>query len=247
MVGVSNGGGFLTTDGGKTWTKIGDGHGRVHDVKPLGPKSFLLATTSGLFRSTDAGLKWTSVISGVDVAGIYASRSRIVADAGDTLFISDDQGSTWAPAMSPVPAGEIYGIASGTDNVVLAATARGAFRSSDAGRSWERVPQLTNTVQAIAFDAQGTTAVAIQQDIVFLSADAGATWMPLDMTGMEGASIITLVIPETEPGKVFAATHARGVFVSSISGSPLQPRATQASAANTADGNTTRSNAAKSR
>jgi hypothetical protein len=66
------------------------------------------------------------------------------------------------------------------------------------------------------------------------------------MTGLEGASITTLVIPETEPGKVFAATHARGVFVSSIPGSILQPRATQASAIVADDGNTARSNQPRS-
>ncbi len=247
MVGTSSTEGYLTNDGGETWKKIGDGRGRVHAIEPLGPKTFLLATTTGLYRSANAGTLWTPIISDSNIADIYMSRDRIIADAGETLFISEDQANSWTPVASPVGAGELYGIASGANRVVLAATARGAFRSSDAGRSWQRIPDLSDTVRAIAFDSEGTVAVALHDDSVYLSTDAGETWAPIDMSGMEGVSITTLLIPEKEPGKVFAATHARGVFVSSISGSMLQPRATKASAANAADGNTTRSNQPKPR
>ena len=247
MVGASSTGGFLTIDGGKTWKAIGDGRGRVHDIEALDAKKFLLATASGLYRTTDAGLRWTAVIAGSNVAGIYSSNRRIVADAGDTLFISEDQGNTWTAVASPVRAGELYETASGAEGVVLAATARGAFRSSNAGSSWQRIADLSDTVRAVAFDASGKNAVAIHQNSVYFSSDAGSTWAPFDMTGMEGVSITTLLIPEKEPGRVYAATHARGVFVSSIAGSILQPRATEASAASAADGNTTRSNQPKPR
>lgn len=252
MAGVTSNAGFLTTNGGKTWTKLGDGRGRVHAVHALGPKAFLLATSQGLYRTTDGGLRWTTIVPDVDIAAIYASPVRIVADAGNTLFTSADAGQTWTPVSSPVNPGELYGIASGAQGVVLAATARGVFRSSDAGRSWLSIDQFPSTVRAVAFDAQGVVSAAIHEGTVYLSNDAGENWTPMDMTGIESATITALIIPviqnsQSEPSRIFAATHARGVFVSSTSGSSLPSRAPQASAATAADGNTIRSNQSRPR
>src|SRR5262249_2192324 len=144
----------------------------------------------------------------------------IVVNSGEVLLLSSDRGKTWTSAPSPAKSGEMYQLAIGANGILLAATSNGGFRSTDGGNTWQPVSEgvARGTVRAVIFDAAGTTAFAIQHGVVYRSQDAGIMWSALDMTGLEGATIVSLVVPEAEPGKIFAATQARGVFVSPISG-----------------------------
>jgi photosystem II stability/assembly factor-like uncharacterized protein len=215
LLGINSSGSVRTADGGKTWVRVTGERGRVHAIHAISG-AFLMGTDQGMFRSEDAGLRWKTVLTGTAVTGIYSSGQRVVADAGKTLFLSEDGGLNWDPAISPVAPGELYGIARGMDRTILAATAHGAFRSTDGGHTWAPIPQLAGTVRAIVFDPSGKAAVAIRSDAVYRSSDGGETWSALDMRGIQGTTILALVIPDAQPDKVFAATLARGIFVSSL-------------------------------
>jgi photosystem II stability/assembly factor-like uncharacterized protein len=220
LLGLNNGGLLRTIDGGKVWTTVKGIQGRARAVEVIGPKSLLLGTSEGLFRSDDLGLKWIGVKPGTSIASIHYAHGLIVVDSDEVLLLSSDKGKTWTTAQSPAKAGDIYELAIGADGVVLVATSIGGFRSTDGGQTWEPVAKGVErgTVREVKFDAAGTAAYAIQHGVVYRSSDAGVTWSALDMTGLEGATIVSLVVPEAEPGRIFAATQARGVFVSPLSG-----------------------------
>lgn len=218
--GLSNGLLLRSADGGKIWTEVKNIKGRAKAIEVLGPKSLLLGTSEGLFRTDDLGLKWLAVKPGMPIDSIHSGHGLIVVDSDDTLLVSSDQGKTWTAYPAPGKAGEIYQLAIGANGVMLAATSVGGFRSEDSGLTWKEVGQGVErgTVREVIFDSLGTTAYAIQHGVVYRSSDAGVAWSALDMTGLEGATIVSLLIPQADPDKIFAATQARGVFVAPIPG-----------------------------
>jgi photosystem II stability/assembly factor-like uncharacterized protein len=131
---------------------------------------------------------------------------------------SQDSGRQWNPISSPASNGDLYDVAIGAKGVLLAATAKGAFRSADYGLSWSQITGglAAGTVRTVAFDSTRLRAVAAQHGIVYQSNDAGVTWTPVDMSGLEGASIRSLIVPEAAPDQLFALTRGRGVFVSPL-------------------------------
>jgi photosystem II stability/assembly factor-like uncharacterized protein len=136
----------LSTDGGETWTKIGDRlpEDSNHSTDPiiLDSKTFLINTagwakgkTSGIYKSSDAGATWAKV-SDLGVG----SRSLVTPGVilwpavwGSGLVRSTDKGATWAkvngPKTSPIvlPGGRLAALA---DQQV--------WMSKDEGATWEK-------------------------------------------------------------------------------------------------------------
>jgi photosystem II stability/assembly factor-like uncharacterized protein len=218
LIGRTQDGIVRSADGGKTWTGVRGWQGRVRALAAIDSGLLFLGTTEGLYSSRDFGDRWTAIKPAMPIDGLYAAKGQIVADAGQLLLLSQDEGGTWTTAPSPTRAGELYDLAIGGKGVFLAATAQGALRSTNAGQTWKFSSGGLGrgTVRCVAFARSESTAVAIQHGVVYHSGDAGVTWAPLDMKGVEGAFIVELVIPDAAPDRIFAATRARGVFVAPL-------------------------------
>jgi photosystem II stability/assembly factor-like uncharacterized protein len=154
---------YKSTNGGSSWSAAWDlGATLVADVKvdtSAATDIVLVGTDFGLFRSTDAGATYTSVVSGgLDENSIVWSLAKTsagwIAAAENfftlegTLYVSTDKGATWAPIPN---AGGVYagagrttlGVGTPGDSVVYAFaadTGDGAqldlFRSTDGGLNW---------------------------------------------------------------------------------------------------------------
>ena len=62
---------YRSTDGGKNWTEVGTGRGRVlgfhfDQTSPAGKRTCFAATGEGLFRSDDDGVTWRDLTCGLD-------------------------------------------------------------------------------------------------------------------------------------------------------------------------------------
>jgi photosystem II stability/assembly factor-like uncharacterized protein len=221
-------------DAGRTWQAVSPpGVKRVlcMQVTSAEPGGVLLATDAGLFLTSDLGARWNLVWErGQSIDSLFAPReanAAIVAIAANSFGRSTDGGHTWQAIEPPAPAREIYDIAIGRQGVLLVATARGAFRSSNSGDSWTRISDGLNagTIRAISFNSSFSAAVAIQHGVAYVSRDGGSTWKPLDSTGLEGANIRALVLPAWAPDKIYALTQFRGVLVSDLPDTPNGTRA----------------------
>jgi len=217
-----------STDAGTTWTKLDVpwSNSRVQVLRVLAGASprILAGTTTGLYVSDDLGIHWhrgmdaAAAIEGIDVS---PEPERLVAvHTQEILWLSSDGGTTWNSIVWPSRPDELYDVAISASGVLLAGTARGAFRSVDRGSSWEPVLHgLANgTVPLVLFHPSQPSAFAVLQGVIYRSNDDGATWLALDMGGLEGASISSLAISPTEPERLFALARARGAFVSPVSG-----------------------------
>ena len=157
---------FRSTNGGKTWTRVHVGEGRMKLVESNG----VLLTTSkdGIFRSTDDGENWDRVISegglGIAVERIDGGFAAIVYNTitqTNSLHISMDSGKTWnaigqelQPSWSSLLMTKIGLHKSSSDilsikqmgKYLICGCADGIFRSSDMGKTWKKLslPSIEN-------------------------------------------------------------------------------------------------------
>ncbi len=234
-IGVNNGGVWKTTDYGQTWKPI-------FDSQPTGSVGALAVAPSNpniLYVGSGEGLQRPDLSTG---DGIYKS-----LDGGKTwqhLGLRDGQ---QIPAILVDPADP--------DRVFVAVLGhpygpnqeRGVFRSTDGGKSWEKVlykDENTGAV-ALAFDPKDSRVVyavlwasrqgpwenAVWQGSgsgLYKSVDGGRTWRQLTKglpTTREGLGRIGISIAPSAPKRMYALVDAgnqSGVYVSDNAGESWQ-------------------------
>lgn len=223
-----------STDRGATWRAVSRYAVRAVAFDVLRPQRIYFASTDGgILRSTDGGATVAEASTGFanrSFASLEASGSALRL-RGPVSLRSDDLATRWveesrrAPAAAsaipaecaPPPAGgSVYGVAvdSGNPSTVLAATARGVFRSTDRCATWAAVTGGLEPATAAAVLAhpvrQGEAFVA-QGGRVYRSEDGGRRWQPV---GRDRADFwpSALVIVPSAPDRLFALVPNRGVF-----------------------------------
>ncbi len=162
-----------TTDGGVTWTLLAQatlGGRNIVRVIPtaIGPAAqqvVLVATSTGVFRSTDGGVTFGAapVLAGNinDMAADPGNNMRYYAAiAGQGVFLSTNGGQNWNPVNSNIPAATINnstyinlsvhnntGAATNAVYAIIFSTAGGvttisAFRSANQGGNWTAMDNL---------------------------------------------------------------------------------------------------------
>jgi hypothetical protein len=240
-IGVNNGGVWKTSDYGLTWTPIFDEQGTQSigtvAVAPSDPNVVYagsgeglqrpdLSVGDGVYKSTDAGRTWQHL-------GLREARqiAAIVVDPRDPnrLFVA--------------ALGHPYG----------ANVERGVFRSTDGGRTFEKVLYKDENTGAIdvAFDPANAQTIyaamwAARQGPweynnayvgptsgLFKSSDGGATWQPLTRglpAAADGLSRIGIGIAPSEPRRIYAWVTARtsGLYRSDDAGASWTQTNTEA-------------------
>jgi photosystem II stability/assembly factor-like uncharacterized protein len=146
----------------------GFGEATTLDESPLDPAILWVGFDDGNLQvSRDGGATWTEVshnVSGIR-DGTYVSRITASArgpgvayaafdghrdgDFGPHLFRTDDFGATWIPMQAGLPAlGPVNDVIEHPDNldVLFVGTEHAVFTSTDAGRSWAKIPNLPTTL-----------------------------------------------------------------------------------------------------
>jgi photosystem II stability/assembly factor-like uncharacterized protein len=214
---ANNGGAWKSTDFGRTWHPIFDGQpsGSVGalavapsnpDIIYIGSGEGLqrpdLSTGDGIYKSTDAGKTWQHL-------GLRDGWQIPVV-----LVDPRDPNRVFAAVL-----GHPYG-----PNVE-----RGVFRSTDGGKTWEKIlykdentgaidlafdPKNSQTMYAVLWSARRppwTTGGAIlgPGSGLFKSIDGGNTWQPLGLpTWAEGLGRIGLGIAPSNPNRIYATVQA---------------------------------------
>ena len=231
-IGVNNGGVWKTTDYGRTWNPIFDKQptGSIGDivVAPSNPNVIYVGSGEGIQRPD--------------------------LSVGDGIYKSIDAGKTWEHLEGLRDAQQIGGLAIDPTNenrVFVAAlghpygpnSERGIFRTTDGGKSWERVlykdentgaiqvtidPKNPNTIYADLWAArQGpweNGAWQGKESGLYKSIDGGTTWNKLTRglpTVEQGLGRIGFCIAPSNPNRMYATVDAAafgGVFISDDAG-----------------------------
>jgi hypothetical protein len=239
-----------TTDGGNTWTILGQstfGGQNIIKVRPTdlsGGAVVVVATSSGVYRSTDSGANWT-LISGTGGLPLGGTTDMVrdptalhrlyvaIPSTAARVFRSEDGGLTWVAATLPATAGRIR-LTIGAGSTVYAATMNSqltnVFRSATLGASWVSMGVPSPTIHpggqaGLHFSFLGDSA---NPNVVFIGGDRQAS-------------------PFTNGCNNFTGNHFRGVFGSgwtsmdcngaTLGGSPTSSHADSRSLAFDANGN----------
>jgi hypothetical protein len=236
------------------WTMLGQATFRNQNIVRVRPTSLttssgqvvLVASTNGVYRSTDGGVNWT-LISGTgnlpngtpsDLMGDPTNINRYYAAIPSTaqgVFRSDDGGVNWFPANLPSGGNRIR-LAVGAGGVVYAATMgsqlSNVFRSTNQGAAWTSMGVPSPTIHPGNQAGSNFSIVADPADptVVFIGGDRQAS-------------------PFTNACIGFTGNHFRGVFGGSQTwtsidcngarggGSPTSPHADSRAMAFDAAGN----------
>ncbi|MGB2867688.1 MAG: T9SS type A sorting domain-containing protein [Bacteroidota bacterium] len=151
---------WKSTDRGTTWTQIPSTAGNFDFsfvnrmlVDPTNENTVVVATNTGIFRSTNSGSSWTTGWSGVRVQHIVANplnyRIQYASRNGFPPLKSYDAGTTWMSlsGVSVAGRGELAVAPSDTATVYLSVETNSAtsdlFLSRDGGTTWR--PTLSSS------------------------------------------------------------------------------------------------------
>jgi len=229
------GGIYKTTNRGRTWQRekiaaAGTAWVVTLAVSPQRPRVlYAVAQGRGLFKSSDAGVHWSSARTPFPSKGVRAiaidpqrPRTVYVADCGGacsaaTFQKTDDGGASWRKITGIPWAVQSLAIDPQHPNTVFAGTVRGEiFRSSDGARSWQRVatpPTLPKSHQyavvTIAIDPRNPDNVYAGRSAggILKSSDGGNTWTKAN-TGLIDRSVNTLAIDPRDPRILYASAGA---------------------------------------
>jgi hypothetical protein len=180
----------------------------VHGLE-LGPSQWYAATSAGLLVSSDLGHSWHSATAVPGLLSVGAQGRMVVAASHQRVVISADKGESWFVLGSPQSAGAINSIVVDRRGAIWLAAGEGAFRSQDAGDSWQRMDDLPlANVTSIHFDYENHRILAVGADSksIFESLNNGRTWTSIE----SGWLVHELQIAH---GNLVAATAFDGVVV----------------------------------
>lgn len=189
-------GAFRSTDGGATWTHVlkGGCEPEVQHLRfaPSDPKR-VYAHSGRSFcqvaRSDDGGLTWRDLKAPRDASSLLghfafhvdaASADRLAYSDDRSLRLSSDGGATWTPASGIPPTTRIQAIVAGkAEGELLAATAKGVWRSADGGKTWAVAgtgAETLNVRRLLLDPATGTIWAGAFREGILRSTNGGKSW-----------------------------------------------------------------------
>jgi xyloglucan-specific exo-beta-1,4-glucanase len=178
---------------------------------PLDGRTFYVYCAGKIYRSTDGGATFNQMSAGTVGATGVAAFFKLVAQPGKTgdLWLSEDQDNS--NYLSPIrPSWE------------------GLYHSSDAGRTWARVPGVTRAV-VFAFGKASSSGHPTlyyygrrsgdDTDRVFQSTDLGKSWLVISRSGQAmGDNPYLMEASRQTFGRVFIGTGGRGIYYTNAAG-----------------------------
>jgi photosystem II stability/assembly factor-like uncharacterized protein len=185
----------------------------------------------GVLRSTDSGLNFEHIFSGVDGETVdFHSMSVSAADPDwfygsfmGQVYRSEDRGENWI-ALQPdgLPQrGLCWGVPclaadSGEPSTVYAGTELGLMVSSDAGESWDVVNSDVGQVAAVTIDPGNPDRIVAytQNHGLAISEDGGGSWESHhgDLQSGDGGFVFAIALDQSDPDRMFVATMNNEVF-----------------------------------
>jgi photosystem II stability/assembly factor-like uncharacterized protein len=223
-----------SVDGGDRWELVADafqiGGRRAVVVDPTDSLHLMAVDddTGNIHASSDGGTTWNDIDAPFGADGIAFDplvNGRVWAFTEDEeggVYRSVDGGATWEAVTLPGFSYPTSLVAHPTEANTVYVEASGLFfRSGDGGDTWEEAGS-TGFRRLVAMSEDAI--YAIYDDIppsspaIVRSTDDGETWEPFE-TGIEGASITSLVIDPNDPTQLYAGGRNGSVYRTTTSGS----------------------------
>jgi photosystem II stability/assembly factor-like uncharacterized protein len=240
------GGGFVTGDGGATWSPLTAG------LASASPKHITFVPSSpnivysgsngqfgpgGVFKSTDGGHNWSRTSLGP--VGVYVWTLGEDPNDANTLyagtqargpFKSTDGGESWTAinngltnfntmtvAVDPADSNTVY--------VGTSPTRGGLFKSTDGGNDWSLIGFGGIGFQSLSLDPQNSQIIYAGLNAshgLWKSLDGGLNWMNI-LPNVTVSRSRGILIDPTDSNTVYVGTEGNGVFMSTDGGDHWTP------------------------
>ncbi len=182
----TEGGIFLTSDNGTTWTPSNNGFagGIAYAFSTIGSTIFAGAD-SGIYLSTDMGGSWAKENTGQSdkfVTSFAQGDGNLYAGVGGGVLLSTDGGNDWQTVSTGLPSRRTISLTS-NGSYVFAGGVGGVYVSSNNGTSWTLMIKGLANELIFSLLSDGETIYAGSNASVAFSTNNGALWTP-DTTGM---------------------------------------------------------------
>ncbi|MGD0038316.1 MAG: FG-GAP-like repeat-containing protein, partial [Bacteroidota bacterium] len=192
----TNGGVFLSTDDGTSWTAVDDGltNTNVTALYTSGPNLYAGTTGGGVFLSADNGKNWTEIDNGftnANVSAILISGSNLFAGTnGGGVFLSTNNGSSWTAVNN-------WGLNTNVNSLLMngtnlfAGTSGGVFVSSNNGTTWTPVGSFPNTSNQLIMS------LVVNGTYLYAGTNISGVWKYPLSSILQSPTVITSFSPTT--------------------------------------------------
>ena len=215
---------FFSTDGGSNWSNIGLVSAIVHKMVVSGDNLIAGTRDLGIFTSSDNGQNWvqTGALDNMMIQAMAALNSNFITgnNGQEGIFVSRDNGKSFTEHYnlnhSYVLALKVRGtdIFAGTE--VANTGGGGIFKSSDSGKTWERIGLQNVIVVSFTYHHSYLFAGTVQG--VYRTKNEGAIWNYVN-NGLNSLRVDAL---ETVDTLVYAGT-GYGVYRTTDNGDNWSP------------------------
>jgi photosystem II stability/assembly factor-like uncharacterized protein len=116
-------------------------------------------------------------------------------------------------------------IAPSDAKTLVAGALDGVFRSSDAGKNWQKISaasQDIHNIESIAIDPKNPDVIyAGTWHLAWKTSDAGATWRHINKGMIEDSDVFSIIVDSSNPSVVFASACS-GIYKSQTAGDSFQ-------------------------
>jgi photosystem II stability/assembly factor-like uncharacterized protein len=181
---------YLSTNNGDSWTNM-DTSQTFGDIINVGLNDILaienyllVATHSGVAKSTDMGQSWEFITNGLRSLDIinfaYDSTTNTIYAANQRggIFISNDYGESWQLKSNGLNASFSRNLSFDYNETLYAASLlNGVHRSTDYGETWELIVNgITEFTQISVFATKDEYVITGTQDGYYVSTNRGDNW-----------------------------------------------------------------------
>lgn len=218
-----------TSNSNAQWQKMFERLTTINEFTGNSNYFFCATAPTGIFRSSDNGLSWDTVNTGLAskyVWTITAQGSYIFAGTDSGLFRSTNNGNNWSSIHNNIFKKYVYHLAC-DGQFIYAGTVIGICRSTDHGITWDSInnglpkdPHSNSTVNigslTVTNNYVWTSIQAVIYGIprLYRSSNNGNNWIPVIYSGMDSISVYSLLAKDSI---LLCGTH-KGVYISRNSG-----------------------------
>ncbi len=226
FAGILNGGIYVTTNNGASWTESDAGlitNSSVLSLLASGSNLFAGTYGNGVYFSNNNGVSWSSVITGLPtnstITSLIANGAYIFAGTyGNGVYLSNNNGTSWTVVNGLSATLAVVALATNGSSI-FAATQSGLFRSNDNGATWTALNGIPSSALISAIAANGSTLYATTNNNgIYYSSDNGATWTTVN-NGLQGNvnfSSLTLNGSDVYAGTIGQVYHSPGATSTGI-------------------------------
>lgn len=228
-----------SADGFVTWSEIqvnpdGASGTIIYDIAQLSPTHLIVATSDGLYASSDSGDTWTRTSSGsfITIAVDQSTPGRAVATSRGTapLQVTTDYGTSWT-TFGNLAALKIEGASfdARTPARIVVLGQQGALYTNDNAQNWTEAalsPAASDPTQLVTTLAANSKVYTYTADggggLFATSGDAG--WRRLNLAAVQALNPsaelgeASLAVKPGSPDSIFFGVFNRGVFRSADGG-----------------------------